>query len=99
MKNRISKATKSYLETCDKKGFPLTKNISKEEKVGIKEMKEDKENIYLCTDKSGKLAAQKRQFYIEAMQTHLGEDKLLTWEEQCSLEKRMTAHTLQWGGY
>ena len=60
-------------------------------------MKEDKENIFLCTDKSGKLAAQKRQFYIEAMQPHLGEDKLLTWEEQCSLEKRMTAHTLQWG--
>ena len=30
------------------------------------------------------------------MQTHLAEDQLLTWEDQCSLERKMTGHTFQW---
>ena len=60
-------------------------------------MKEDKENLILCTDKSGRLAAQKREFYVEAMQSHLAHDPKLSWQDQCSNEKRMTAHTLQWG--
>ena len=97
MKSRINEATRRYLETCDKKGFPKTKNISEEEEKGIKGMKEDKENVFLCTDKSGKLAAQKRLLYVEAMQPHLGDDQLLTWGEQCTVERKMTAHTLQWG--
>ena len=96
MKNRISEVTKQYLKTCDKKGLPLVKNITKIEEEGIKAMKSDKENVFINTDKSGWLAGQKREFYVEGMKAHLAEDPVLSWEEQCAAEKRMTAHTLQW---
>ena len=43
------------------------------------------------------MAAQKREFYVEAMQPHLADDPKLSWQDQCSNEKKMTAHTLQWG--
>ena len=95
MKNRIAEATKQYLKNCDKKGIPLVKNISKMEEDGIKEIKSDKENAFLNTDKSGWLAAQRRDFYVEGMAVHLEGDTILTWEEQCSTEKRLTGHTLQ----
>ena len=88
MKSRIAEATKQYLKTCDKKGFPMSKNISEKEEKGIKEMKEDKENVILCTDKSGKLAAQKRDLYVEAMKPHLTGDASLTWQDQCNAEKK-----------
>ena len=87
--------TKQYLQKCDKKGLPIVKNISKVEREGIKEMKEAKEEVYLCTDKSGGLAANKKEFYVEAMQPHVSMDPVITWEEQCGLERRMTGHTLQ----
>ena len=82
MKSRIAEVTKSYLKNCDKKGLPLSKNISEVEEKGIKEMKEDKENLILCTDKSGRLAAQKREFYVEAMQSHLADDPKLRSVQQ-----------------
>ena len=45
LKSRIAEVTKIYLKNCDKKGLPLSKNISEVEEKGIKEMKEDKENV------------------------------------------------------
>jgi hypothetical protein len=36
MKSMINKATRRYLETCARKGFPKTKNIYKEEEKGIR---------------------------------------------------------------
>ena len=60
-------------------------------------MREDEENVFLCTDKSGKLVAQKKNFYIEGMKPHMEGDKVITWEEQCSLERKMTATSLIWG--
>ena len=96
MKSRVAEVTRSYLKNCDKKGLPLSKNISEMEEKGIKDIKNDKENLVLCTDKSGKLAAQKRTFYVEAMQSHIQDDPIVSWQDQCSLEKQMTAHTLQW---
>ena len=97
MKSRIAEVTKVYLKNCDKKGLPLLKNVSEIEERGIKEIKMDKDNVILSTDKSGRLAAQQRGFYEEAMQAHVADDPKLSWEDQCSKEKRITAHTLQWG--
>ena len=97
MKSRIEEATKSYLQGCDKKGLPPVKNIYEKEELGIKEMKRDETNVFLCTDKSGRLAAQKREFYIQGMAPHMEGDTVITWEEQCSMERRMTATTLLWG--
>jgi len=67
------------------------RSISEIEEQGIKEMKEDKGNAFVCTDKSG------RNLYTEAMQPHLTDDAKTTWQEQCNTEKNMTGHTLQWG--
>ena len=99
MKHRIEEVTKNYLKNCDKKGLPNAKNISKEEEQGIKEMKDDGENVFLTTDKSGKLVAQKREYYIEGMEPHLGGDQVITWEQQCTMERYLTATTLLWGRF
>ena len=88
MKSRIEEATKKYLKGCDKRGLPPLKNVSKIEEQGIKEMREDEENVFLCTDKSGRLVAQKKGFYIEGMKPHVEQDKMITWEEQCTLAWR-----------
>ena len=97
MKSRIQEVTKDYLKNCDKKGLPMVKNTTKLEGVGIKEMREDEANVFLCTDKSGRLAAQRRDFYIEGMKPHMEGDRVITWEEQCLMERKMTATTLMWG--
>ena len=48
MKSRINEVTRQYLRACDKKEFPKINNISKEEKEGIKEMKEDIRRMFSC---------------------------------------------------
>ena len=87
-----------YLRKCDKKGFPKTKNISPDLEKGIEEIKEKrrrKETMTTVTDKSKQLASNTMEYYLEGMRPHLGEDEVVSWQEQCKLENIIKGHTLQ----
>ena len=87
-------------KNCDKHGNILKKNLTKGETAGIKSLKEkinNSEALVLPTDKSGKLSINSRENYINRMEPHFANDKIISWDEKEKISHLLNGHTLQLG--
>ena len=87
-------------KNCDKNGFVREKNLTEQQIKGMKSVKEKQKNdgAYVSkTDKTGKFAGKNLDNYIERMQTHISEDKIISWKEKEEIEKTLNGHAAQMG--
>ena len=101
IKQRIREVTKRHIDKyCNIKGFPRYKNLTISEEKGGKSLKkrcEAGEIIVQQTDKSKRMAVVDTETYKKSMEPHIGDDPVLTWEEQKQIENKLNGHTLQVG--
>ena len=101
LKSRFVSAGMDYVkQNCDKKGNIIEQNIDKETSDGIKSLKErsDKNEIIVVpTDKSGRLAVNTIENYVESMEPHIANDKIITIEDKKATEDILNGHSIQFG--
>ena len=62
----------------------LNKNLTESEKRGLEKLRkriQSKEIVVIRTDKSGKMAIIQWELYQQMGEKHLGNDKVVTWDE------------------
>ena len=87
-------------KNCDKNGFHQNQNLSQEQTDGIKSLKDKVKNnqIYITTsDKTGQLVANTKENYIDRMQEHINNDRVLDWKEKETKENHLNGHAIQMG--
>ena len=103
MKSRIVEVSKGYKsDNCDKRGVHNTSNITKEEAIGIKAIKErvrEKEWVIMPSDKSGRLTANLQDNYLERLAPHMEGDKIVSQGDLHGIEREMNAHSVQFGRF
>ena len=75
------------------------KNIKTNQEVGLKslvERRNKKELVMFQTDKSGKMSVDTVDNYIEDVQHHIKDDRIIDAEEFARIEKKVNAHARFW---
>lgn len=68
------RSARATSDKCDRKGILNKTNITKDETIGIKAIKErvkEKEWVVMPSDKSGRLTANLRDNYLERLAPHM----------------------------
>ena len=95
LKSEMVKTTEQYCkENKDK-----WKNMTKEEKVGLKSIlkrKNDGDIVTNVTDKSGRFSIDTVENYIALNETHVGKDKIIKQEDYDEMIKEMNGHSVCW---
>ena len=101
IKARSLKATEEYItKYCDNRGNILDSNVSSDERKAMKSLSDRVNNgeiVIMATDKSGKLACESKQKYIESMEPHVKNDETLSLGMRNKIENSMNGHCLQLG--
>jgi len=95
LKNKILSITEEYAN----KNNNSLKNLSNEQRKGLKSLKQrqkNKEIVVFQTDKSGKMIVDSPENYIEAAKPHFKDDKIIDIKEYNKIEKVVNAHTICW---
>ena len=101
--SRAENFTKQYIsKNCDKNGYPNAQKSAEQASIvkGIKSIQKKVKNnqLFLTTsDKTGKMVANTRENYIDRMETHVSNDRVINWEEKESIEKTLNGHSIQMG--
>ena len=78
IKARSLKATEEYINKyCDNRGNILDSNVSSDERKAMKSLSDRVNNgeiVIMATDKSGKLACESKQKYVDSMEPHVNID-------------------------
>ena len=83
----------------DRNNGKVSRNISKEQELGMKSLieKSKKGDIVIqCTDKSGRQSVDTPENYIMATEEHIKNDIILTERDHESAEKLINAHSMSW---
>ena len=98
MKEKMLQKVKEYVRTkCDERGFPQS-NLSKEERSGMKEIKnkiDQKELVCFKTDKSGKLTVDTAENYTKAIKVHTENDTKINMSQVEQIETEMNRQLKQ----
>ena len=87
----LEKVDEYMRNKCDEKGYPKS-NLTKDEKVGLKELKkkiDDQELVVFKTDKSGKLSVDTVENYKSALEVHTVNDTKTDMGKVEAIEKEM----------
>ena len=98
IEGEIVQTTNHYIqELCDKKGYPKEENLTKENKAGIAELKEECKNgaVVTTTDKSSKLNLNTLESYEKMGEPHVKEDRIVEDKELKKFENVMNGHAYQ----
>ena len=96
MTERMKDAFKEYKDTnCDDKGRIKNDNLTKQERLGLKEVKESG-NVFNVTDKSKEFSADSVDNYKESMKKHIEQDKELDEKGVARKERELNGHTVMW---
>jgi hypothetical protein len=85
-------------ENCDKFGNMLENNLSEKQVKSIKSLKskmKDEDIVCFETDKTGKLALDKKENYVKKMDKHIETDEIITMKEVKRIEKNINEHAEQ----
>ncbi len=94
LKLKLTNITKDYA----KKNKNEKKNLSDNEKEGIKsliERRDNKEIVIFQTDKSGKFSIDSTENYVASSRVHF-QDETITMEEAREIETEVNAHAVFW---
>ena len=94
LKQRLIEATEEYKNS--NRQNQKDSNLTKEEKEGIKCLKERDDIIILPTDKSGRFAVDTTENYIAACRVHTEGDTNIEQKEYEKLQKEINAHARSW---
>ena len=89
-------------KNCDKWGNHRNQNLSEEQAEGIKSLKEKvkhKEIYITASDKTGQLVANTMENYVDRMQEHVTNDRVLEWKEKEDKEKHLVTPSKWVAGY
>ena len=101
VKSRLANANEEFIASeCDRHGNIKDGNLSKEESLGMKSLKErikSGEISVAPTDKSGKLSVNTLDNYLDKLRPHTIDDELISWKDKEDIERNLNAHSIQLG--
>ena len=71
-------------------------NLNKEERLGLKKLRERDDIVVFQTDKSSKFSVDTKPNYIEACEQHTSKDTTINEDEYAILIKEINAHAIMW---
>ena len=95
LKNKL----KTTVEEYERSNKTMRKNLTAEQKRGIKSLKERRENgeiVIYQTDKSAKMAVDTAENYKKSMEPHVENDEIISKKDNKDIEKLMNAHAVCW---
>ena len=87
------------VEEYTKNNKTAKRNLTKEQKQGIKRLRERREEgeiVIYQTDKSAELTVDSSENYIRSMETHTENDEVISEKNNKDIEKLMNAHAVCW---
>ena len=75
------------------------KNLTREQREGIKSLKKRRDNgeiVVFQTDKSAKMAVDTTGNYLRSMMPHVEKDEVISRKDHTDIEKMINAHSVCW---
>ena len=93
-KLKLIETTEEYIQ--ENKRNNQQQNLPKNEKEGLKSLKEKEDIVIFSTDKSGRFATDTKENYEEACNPHTNKDQIISEEEHIKCQKTINAHAIMW---
>ena len=91
LSHELEQITKSF-----EKVHKCEVNLSKEERLGLKSLKEREDIVVFQTDKSSKFSVDTKTNYIESCEQHTSKDETISEEKYETMIKELNSHSVMW---